>query len=505
MYLEISFSFVVTRTSKMLHQSQQQRMLQRMSPQQIQFLKLLRVPTLEMETRIKEEMEINPALEYSIDDATNDIYDDKDDDDYDESTEDVALQDDQAEQIDIDDYLRSESDESGYEHTHNNDNDKSNYSTQRYELDFHQNLLEQLHMLDLTEHQILIAEQVIGSINDDGYLSRSVMAIVDDLAFSRNIITTEAEVKSIILQVQSFDPPGIATYSLKECLLLQLHRIGRTNEAAPTAILILEKQYDAFIKKHFDKIMKSLKLDEAVFQQALDLILKLNPKPGAAFEGSSNTANYILPDFFLENNDGVLEIMLNSKNAPELRISQDFKNMLETYDTGDKKDKKNVEAVTFIKQKLDAAQWFINSIKQRQHTLIQTMTVIANLQKEYLLTGDETTLKPMILKDVAELTNLDISTVSRVANSKYVQTQFGTFSLKHFFSEKITMENGEEVTNKEIKSIIGEIISTENKKKPMRDEDIMDELAKKNYNISRRTVAKYREQMQIPVARLRKA
>ncbi|MCC6186173.1 MAG: RNA polymerase factor sigma-54 [Chitinophagaceae bacterium] len=489
----------------MLHQSQQQRMLQRMSPQQIQFLKLLRVPTLEMETRIKEEMEINPALEYSTDDATNDIYDDDAEDKYEEGAEDVALKDDQAEQIDIDDYLRSESDDGGYDNNYNKDADKSNYSAQRYEVSFHQYLLEQLHMLDLTERQILIAEQVIGSINDDGYLSRSVAAMVDDLAFSRNVITDEGEVKGIIQRIQSFDPAGIATYTLQECLLLQLHRIGKSNYAVQNAILILEKQYDAFIKKHYEKIKKSLKLDEDDFQHALDIILKLNPKPGAAFEGSSNTATYILPDFFLENNEGVLEIMLNSKNAPELRISQDFKNMLEIYDKGNKKDKKNAEAVTFIKQKLDAAQWFINSIKERQNTLIQTMSVIANLQKEYLITGDETTLKPMILKDVAELTNLDISTVSRVANSKYVQTQFGTFSLKHFFSEKITMENGEEVTNKEIKSIIADIVSNENKKKPLRDEDIMDTLAKKSYNISRRTVAKYREQMQIPVARLRKS
>lgn len=487
----------------MLRQSQQQRLLQRMSPQQIQFLKLLRVPTLEMETRIKEEMEINPALEYSTDDAQGDIYEDGGDEPMQDNLDDVSLQDDQAEQIDIDDYLRNEGDDGGYDYG-SGDNEKGTYNSVRYEVDFHQNLLDQLNMLDLSEHEILIAEQVIGSINDDGYLSRAVSAIVDDLAFSRNVITNEEEVQKIIQKIQTFDPAGIATYTLQECLVLQLKRIGKPKEIIAVSIAILDKHYELFIKKHFDKIKKALKIDEDVFQNAMDLILKLNPKPGSAFEGNSTSNNYILPDFFIDNNEGVLEIMLNSKNAPELRISQEFKEMLTAYDKGDKKDKKHAEAVSFIKQKLDSAQWFINSIRQRQTTLLQTMSAIAHFQKEFLLTGDETTLKPMILKDVAEVTNLDISTVSRVANSKFVQTQFGTFSLKHFFSEKITMDNGEEVTNKEIKSKIAEIIGAENKKKPLRDEDIMDILAKKGYNISRRTVAKYREQLMIPVARLRK-
>ncbi len=487
----------------MLRQSQQLRLLQRMSPQQIQFLKLLRVPTLEMETRIKEEMEINPALEYSTDDTQTDIYEDVNDQPMQDSLDDVSLQDDHADQIDIDDYLRNEGDESAYDYGAG-DHEKGSYNSVRYEVDFHQALLDQLNMLDLSEQETMIAEQVIGSINDDGYLSRAVSAIVDDLAFSRNIITNEDEVKKIIQKIQTFDPPGIATYSLQECLVLQLKRIAKPKEIVAVSIAILEKHYDLFIKKHFDKMKKALKLDDDVFQKAIDQILKLNPKPGSAFEGNNTSNNYILPDFFVDNNDGVLEIMLNSKNAPELRISPEFKEMLNAYDKADKKDKKNTEAITFIKQKLDSAQWFINSIRQRQTTLLQTMTAIVHFQKEFLLSGDETTLKPMILKDVAEVTNLDVSTVSRVANSKFVQTQFGTFSLKHFFSEKITMDNGEEVTNKEIKSKIAEIIAAENKKKPLRDEDIMDLLAQKGYNISRRTVAKYREQLMIPVARLRK-
>lgn len=486
----------------MLRQSQQQRLLQRMSPQQIQFLKLLRVPTLEMEMRIKEEMEINPALEYSTDEHKEDIYEDSDDI-VSENLDEVSLQDDHADQIDIDDYLRNEGDEGGYDYG-SGDNEKTTYNAIRYEVDFHQNLLDQLRMLDLSEKEELIAEQIIGSINDDGYLSRAITAIVDDLAFGRNVNTSEEEVLQIIKKIQTFDPAGIAAYTLQECLILQLKRIGKPKEIVALAINMLDSQYELFIKKHYDKIKKNLKVDEATFQKALDLILKLNPKPGATFEGSNTSNNYILPDFFIDNNEGVLEIMLNSKNAPELRISHEFKEMLNSYDKGDKKDKKNAEAVSFIKQKLDAAQWFINSIRQRQSTLLQTMNAIAHFQKDFLLTGDEAALKPMILKDVAEVTQLDISTVSRVVNSKYVQTQFGTFSLKYFFSEKITMENGEEVTNKEIKSILTEIVGAEDKKKPLRDEDIMDILAKRGYNISRRTVAKYREQLLIPVARLRK-
>lgn len=472
-----------------------------MSPQQIQFLKLLRVPTLEMEERIKEEMEINPALEYTTEDIKDDPYDDHDDNQV-ESLDEISLQDDNSEQIDIDDYLKTEGDDGGYDYS---GEEKSTYNSVRYEVDFHQNLLEQLRMLDLNEKEEVIAEQVIGSINDDGYLSRAVTAIVDDLAFSRNIQTTDEEVNKIIKKVQAFDPAGIGAYTLQECLILQLKRIGKPKDIIGIAISMLDKYYELFIKKHYEKIQRGLHIDEATFKLALDYILKLNPKPGATFEGSSLNNNYILPDFFIDNNEGTLEIMLNSKNAPELRISQEFKEMLTAYDKGNKKDKKNTEAVNFIKQKLDSAQWFINSIKQRQSTLLQTMHAIVHFQKEFLLTGDETTLKPMILKDVAEMTNLDISTVSRVANSKYVQTQFGTFSLKHFFSEKITMESGEEVTNKEIKSILNDIVHDEDKQNPLRDEDITDILAKKGYNISRRTVAKYREQLLIPVARLRKS
>ncbi|MDI9319613.1 MAG: RNA polymerase factor sigma-54 [Phycisphaerales bacterium] len=486
----------------MLRQSQQQKLLQKMSPQQIQFLKLLRVPTMEMEERIKEELEINPALEYSPEENKDDLYD-NDNDSIDDNIDDISLQDDNAEQIDIDDYLRNENDDGGYEYS--GEHEKSTYSSVRYEVDFHQHLLDQLRMLDLNEKEIVIAEQIIGSINDDGYLGRAITAIANDLAFGQSIITSEEELAALIKKIQTFDPPGIATYSLQECLILQLKRIGKPKPLIDIAINILDKQYELFIKKHYDKIKKNLRIDDATFKEALACILKLNPKPGITFEGSSSNNNYILPDFFIDNNEGVLEIMLNSKNAPELRISQEFKEMLNAYDKGDKKNKKNAEAVTFIKQKLDAAQWFINSIRQRQNTLLQTMSAICHFQKDFFLSGDETTLKPMILKDVAEVTALDISTVSRVANSKYVQTQFGTYSLKHFFSEKITMENGEEVTNKAIKSILSEIVSKEDKEQPLRDEDITDILAKRGYNISRRTVAKYREQLMIPVARLRKS
>ncbi|GAA4451078.1 RNA polymerase factor sigma-54 [Rurimicrobium arvi] len=494
----------------MLRQSQQQKLLQKMSPQLIQFLKLLRVPTIEMEQRIKEEMEINPALVYESDAATSssseNIFEDdnRSEDSGEDFQEEVSLQDDHADQVDIDDYLRSENDDGGY--AYNNENDKNPYSYLKNDVDFHESLLEQMQMLSLSEKEEKIAEQIIGSINDDGYLSRSITAIVDDLAFSQNVSTTEEEVKSIIQRIQQFDPPGIAAYTLQECLIIQLKRIGKPRETIAIAISMLEKHYEAFVKKHFDRIKRSLHINDVQFREAMDMILKLNPKPGAAFENpTAVNKTYIIPDFFVDNNDGKIEVMLNSKNAPELRISPDFREMLNDFGRTDKKDKKNAEAITFIKQKLESAQWFINSIKQRQATLLQTMNTIVDLQKDFFLTGDETTLKPMILKDVAELTNLDISTVSRVANSKYVQTQFGTYSLKHFFSEKITLDSGKEVTNKEIKSILAEIIEGEDKDHPLRDEDLTDILLKKGYNISRRTVAKYREQLMIPVARLRKS
>lgn len=478
-----------------------------MSPQLIQFLKLLRVPTIEMEQRIKEEMEINPALVYEADTPSpteNPYSDDEASDNVsDDFQEDVSLQDDHADQVDIDDYLRSENDEGGYNPS--GDTDKNPYSYLKNDVDFHESLLEQMQMLSLSEKEEKIAEQIIGSIDDDGYLSRAINAIVDDLAFSQNVLTNEQEVAAIIQKIQGFDPPGIAAYSLQECLILQLKRINKPKETVQLAINILDKHYDAFVKKHFDRIKRSLHIEDTEFRAAMDMILKLNPKPGAAFENpSARNKTYILPDFFVDNNEGRLEVMLNSKNAPELRISPEFRDMLNDFGRTGKKDKKNAEAVNFIKQKLDAAQWFINSIRQRQTTLLQTMNTIVSLQKDFFLSGDETQLKPMILKDVAELTNLDISTVSRVANSKYVQTQFGTYSLKHFFSEKITLDSGKEVTNKEIKSILADIIAGEDKEHPLRDEDLTDILIKRGYNISRRTVAKYREQLMIPVARLRK-
>jgi RNA polymerase sigma-54 factor len=495
----------------MIRQSQQQKLLQRMSPQQIQFLKLLRVPTLEMEQRVKEELEINPALEFDIQESSSseDIF--SDDNTYDDNNaeteyDDSSLQSDGAENVDLEEYLRNESDDSsGYDY--NGDNDKSYYNSVRYEVGFHQYLLEQLQLLDLTEHEIIVAEQIIGSINDDGYMSRAIPAIVDDLAFSRSIITTEEEIQTLIKKIQTFDPPGIAVYTLQESLLLQLSRFSKSKlPSIQHALIILNKHFESFIKKHYDKIKKSLKIDQEEFREAIDVILKLNPKPGSGFASSNiGNQNYILPDFFVYNNEGgVLDITLNAKNAPELKVSEGFKDMLNAYDKGDKKNKKNAEAVLFIKQKLDAAQWFIQAIKQRQTTLLKTMNAIVLLQKDFFLSGDDISLKPMILKDIAELTDLDISTVSRVANSKYVQTEFGTYSLKHFFSEKFTLESGEEVTNKEIKSFLSEIVSSEDKNKPLRDEDIADLLAKKGYNISRRTVAKYREQLMIPVARLRK-
>jgi RNA polymerase sigma-54 factor len=459
---------------------------------------------MELEERIKEELESNPALEYSGEEVgatPDDPYDTDAPDDFDSDADDEMLRDDDSEKIGLDDYLRDESDDGGG-YDYSGDNEKPAF-TIRQEESFHQQLLDQLSMLQLDEHQTRVAEQIIGSINDDGYLSREVGAIVDDLAFGQNVLTTEQEVQQLIRLIQTFDPPGIAAYTLQECLLVQL-RMLPTTRATKSAIDIIQHHYESFIRKHFDKIQKQLSLTEADFRKAVDCIVKLNPKPGLSFGGGSESKKYIIPDFFVDNENGILQVMLNSKNAPELRISEGFKELLQNFEKTNKRDKQQAEAVGFIKQKLESAQWFIDSIKQRQHTLLQTMRAIVDFQKNFFLTGDETTLRPMILKDIAQLTDMDISTVSRVANSKFVQTEFGTYSLKFFFAERITMDNGEEVSNKEIKSILSDIIAGENKQQPYRDEVLTEMLAEKGYNISRRTVSKYREQLMIPVARLRR-
>ncbi len=493
-----------------LNQSLQQKLLQKLSPQQIQLMKLLQVPTANLEERLKEELEENPALELS-DEGHDDFEEGKD-----EFTENAAEEEyseaelsseDQYENIDISDYVHEGDDDiADYRMRDDNYGDQEEKQTLPYKVEtsFYEVLEAQLGMLKLDDHESKITEQVIGSIDEDGYLRRETSAIVDDLAFRQNNMTTEEEVESLIKRIQRFDPPGVAARTLQECLLLQLYRQKEEGKEVDIAIQALTKYFDEFTKKHYEKIQRGLNLMDEQLKEVMIQITRLNPKPGGNVGEVNKAESYVVPDFFIYNNASKLELTLNSKNAPELRISEGYRDMLKEYDRGAKKDRRQKEAVLFIKQKIDAAKWFIDAIKQRQHTLLSTMTAIMNHQYDFFITGDETSLKPMILKDIAERTGLDISTVSRVANSKFVQTEFGTYRLKFFFSESLTTESGEEVSTREVKKILSNLIEGEHKKKPLSDERLTEMLQEKGYNIARRTVAKYREQLNIPVARLRK-
>lgn len=495
----------------LLRQTQQQRLIQKLSPQQIQLMKLLQVPTAMLEDRIREELESNPVLETGFSESDNKdetLYEDKQDNleeerfDTDKDSDPV----DDYLQMDLSDYLQDERDQQGSYHTREDFDDEHEPSSPpvKVEKTFHDYLKDQLGMLDLPDRQFNIALQIIGSIDDDGYLRREPLSIADDLAFNQNLITDEAEVKSLVLKIQEFDPAGLAAQDLQECLLLQLYRSPEENEAKKNAIGILKDNFDSFTKKHYEKIRLRLKVSEAAFKEAVELILKLTPKPGSSFNATGKSANYIIPDFFIHNNNGSLELSLNARNAPELHISEGYREMFKSYQSDRNKSKKEKEALLFIKQKIDAAKWFIDAIKQRQHTLLLTMNAIMGYQHQFFLTGDELNLRPMILKDIAEEIDMDISTISRVANSKYVQTEFGTFLLKYFFSESMVTESGAEVSTHEVKKILQNIVSGENKKKPYSDEQLMKLLSDEGYTVARRTVAKYREQLEIPVARLRK-
>ena len=495
----------------MLRQSNQQRLLQKLSPQQIQLMKLLQIPTASLEDRIQEELEENPALENEVG-QNDDEYDlggndeSGSDDEYDEMGDDVELSNDTAEKVDLDDFLKHEDDgDRNYDYGddyYGADNERQ-VTPARVETNFHDHVLDQLGMLELDDRKHKIAEQIIGSLDEDGYLRREVTSLADDLAFGQNIETTEEEINELIKQIQQFDPAGICVWNLQECLLLQLKRMP-DSKPLRDAITVLDKYFNEFIKKHYDKIQRQLNLNDEDFKNVINIIIKLNPKPGSSFAVLNKAESYIIPDFFVFNNNGILELSLNSKNAPELRVSEGYKEMMRAYERGQKKDKRQKEAVMFIKQKLDSAKWFIDAIKQRQHTLLHTMQAIMDFQKEFFLTGDEAALRPMILKDIAQMTALDVSTVSRVANSKFVQTEYGTHKLKYFFSEALQLDSGEEVSTREVKMILNEIIGAENKRKPYSDEHLTDMLVEKGYHIARRTVAKYREQLNIPVARLRK-
>jgi len=364
-------------------------------------------------------------------------------------------------------------------------------------------LLDQLGFLKLDERQTVIGKQLIGSIESDGYIRRDLEAIVNDLAFSQNVHTDIDEVEDILYKIQDFDPPGIAARSLKECLTLQLERKKEQGENVELPMEIIENCFEEFTKKHYDKISKKLDIGEEELKEAIHIITKLNPKPGGA-GGTMVKTQYLIPDFILTNENGKQELTLNSKNAPQLKISRSYSDMLDSYDKSNKKDKKLKETVSFVKQKLDAAKWFIDAIRQRQETLLNTMKAIVDFQYEFFLEGDESKLKPMILKDIANAIGMDISTVSRVANSKSVQTEFGIYPLKYFFSEGISTDSGEDVSSREVKNALKELIAKEDKKKPLSDDKLEKLLKAKGYNIARRTVAKYREQLSIPVARLRK-
>jgi RNA polymerase sigma-54 factor len=492
-----------------LSQSLQQKLLQKLSPQQIQLMKLLQVPTANLEERIKEELEENPALELDEEkheDGADELKDEFSDNSETEFDEKDGSQDD-YDDVDVSEYVRDGDDDvADYKLKDDNypeDDDKKQLPF-KTETSFYQVLLDQLGLLKMDEKAQKIAEQIVGSIDEDGYLRRETSAIVDDLAFRQNIVAAEEEVETIIQRIQQFDPPGVGARDLQECLLLQLQRQKNEGKNVDTAILAIKKYFDEFTKKHYEKIQRGLGIDEDQLKEVILQIVKLNPKPGGNIGGISKAENYVVPDFFIMNNNGKLELTLNSRNAPELRISEEYRDMMKEYDRGAKKDRRQKEAVLFIKQKIDAAKWFIDAIKQRQQTLISTMTAIMEHQREFFMTGDETTLKPMILKDIAEKTGLDISTVSRVANSKFVQTEFGTYRLKFFFSESLSTESGEEVSTREVKKILSDLIEAENKKRPLSDERLTELLQEKGYNIARRTVAKYREQLNIPVARLRK-
>ena len=487
-----------------LRQGLHQKLLQKLSPQQIQFMKLLQVPAAQLEERIKEELEENPALEIGKEQESE--GDAEETDDYTSEVDTEEREEGEDESFDMTDYLQE--DEDGDDYRTKEPYEKEEYAAApvRMETSFHDLLLQQLSMLQLNERDQLIAEQIVGSIDDDGYLRRETSSIVNDLAFKQNMEITEEEVEALLLQIQQFDPPGIGARNLRECLFNQLQAKQRKKPSRIThaAMAIMEQFFDEFSKKHYEKIQKQLGLSEQHMKEAIQEIVKLNPKPGGTFTITNKAEYYVIPDFIVVNNNGRLELSLNARNAPDLHVSEGYRDMLKEYERSSKKDKRQKEAVLFIKQKIDAAKWFIDAIRQRQHTLLQTMNAILQYQQEFFLSGDETRLRPMILKDIAERTNLDISTVSRVANSKYVQTEYGTFRLKYFFSEGMATDSGEEVSTREVKKILGDLIQAEDKQKPISDDELTLLLIEKGYQIARRTVAKYREQLHIPVARLRK-
>jgi len=481
----------------MLKQKLQQKLLQKLSPQQIQMIKLLEIPAIQLEQRIKKELEENPVLEEGNEENP-----------YEEQEEQKEEQEgEQLDEFSLEDYMEDDEIPSYRLNTRNySADDKREEIPFTMGNTFREHLKSQLGLRKLNEEQEILAEYILGNIDEDGYLRRELEAIADDLAFSVGLEASYEDLHEVLMIIQEFDPAGVGARSLQECLLLQIKRKNLENPVTQRAFQILKNHFEEFTNKHYDKIIQRLGITEEELKNALEEILRLNPKPGGAVGDSQNKSfHHIVPDFILEENDGELQLFLNSNNVPELRVSKTYSDMFESYSANKasaSRDEK--DAITFVKQKLDSAKWFIDAIKQRQNTMLLTMNAILEYQKEYFYEGDETRMRPMILKDIADMTNLDISTISRVVNSKYIQTHFGIFPLKYFFSEGMQTESGEEVSTREIKKILQDCINNEDKRKPLTDDRLSAILNGKGYHIARRTVAKYREQLGLPVARLRK-
>ncbi len=481
----------------MLKQRLQQKLLQKLSPQQIQMIKLLEIPAVQLEQRIKKELEENPVLEEGSDDGNlNEQEDPKED-----------QANDQLDEFSLEDYMEDDEIPSYRLNAQNYSADEK-----REEIPFslgntfREQLKSQLGLRKLSEEQEVLAEYILGNIDDDGYLRRELEAIADDLAFSTGLEASYESLHEVLMIIQEFDPAGVGARSLQECLLLQIQRKDLEQPSIALAHAILKHHFEEFTNKHYDKIIQRMNISEGELKKALEEILRLNPKPGGAM-GDSQTKSFhqIVPDFILEENEGNLQLFLNSNNVPELRLSRTYSDMFESYNANKASaSKEEKDAITFVKQKLDSARWFIDAIRQRQNTMLLTMNAILEYQKNYFQEGDETRMRPMILKDIADMTGLDISTISRVVNSKYIQTHFGIYPLKYFFSEGMQTETGEEVSTREIKKILQDCIDNEDKRKPLTDDRLSAILNEKGYQIARRTVAKYREQLGLPVARLRK-
>lgn len=482
----------------MLKQSLQQKLLQKLSPQQIQLMKLLQVPTLELEARIKEELEANPALEEGREEEPEHDSAEGLDDDRGETRDD----------FDFDAYLDDPT--PGYRYAVNNHAEHEDRETAFGAGEtFSERLAAQIGLRPVSDRQRMLAAFLIGNLDEAGYLRRDLYAISSDLAFGQGLEVDEEELEEVLHIVQELDPAGVGARDLRECLLIQIDRKldAKTGGAQPALSLahrILEEQFEAFTKKHYDKLVARLEVDEDTLRAAMEEITRLNPKPGNSGADNARPIQAVVPDFYVSVEGDELRLQINGRNAPELRVSNEYRDMMEGYSAAKNPDRSQKDAITFVKRKVDAAKWFIDAIKQRQNTLRITMQAILEIQRDYFLTGDETDLKPMILKDIADRIQMDISTVSRVANSKYVQTPYGTFLLKTLFSESLTTDSGEEVSTREVKKILEEAVESEDKRKPLSDEKLMQVLQDKGYRIARRTVAKYREQLGIPVARLRK-